>query len=141
MAHLLDDDVKLPSKMWISTQGYPMIRVDGSDVAVHRWLLGLRRGDKRQGDHKNRNKRDNRRHNLRIASQAENLVNKGRKKTNTSGYIGVSKTAHGKYCARIGVDKKVIRLGNYVTAIEAATIYNTACKKYRGEFAVINLGA
>ena len=107
MAHLLDDNVKLPSKMWIGTQGHPMIRLMDL-TSNHTWLLGLRRGEKRQGNHKNRDKRDNRRHNLRIASQAENLVNKGRQKTNTIGYIGVSKTAHGKYCARIWVDKQVV---------------------------------
>jgi hypothetical protein len=45
-------------------------------IRMHRQILGLERGDRRQADHINRDKLDNRRHNLRIvAGDAENRQN------------------------------------------------------------------
>ncbi|HEX7606116.1 MAG TPA: HNH endonuclease, partial [Usitatibacter sp.] len=51
--------------------------VDGKQrrVAMHRVILGLAHGDPREGDHGNRNKRDNRRGNLIVVTKAENGQN------------------------------------------------------------------
>jgi hypothetical protein len=44
-------------------------------VAMHRFILGLKHGDPRVGDHVNRNTMDNRRGNIRIATLSENARN------------------------------------------------------------------
>jgi hypothetical protein len=62
-------------------------------ITMHRQILGLAYGDRRQGEHKNRNPLDNRRTNLRVAGrgQADNQQNKGLAINNKSGYRGVSR--------------------------------------------------
>src|SRR4030095_14079696 len=59
-------------------------------VFLHRFLLGLEPGDGLQCDHCNGDGLDNRRANVRIATQAENNRNRRRFKTNKSGCTGVS---------------------------------------------------
>ena len=61
-------------------------------IYMHRQLLGLEPGDRRQGDHKNRDRLDNRRENLRIAERAEkdNGQNCPSQAGSTSQYRGVS---------------------------------------------------
>lgn len=92
-------------------------------------------------DHKNRNGLDNRRCNLRIATKSQNAYNKTKQKNNTSGFKGVTKsTQHGnlRFLARIWVDGKMLHLGTFMVAIEAAKCYNKAAIKFHGEFACIN---
>lgn len=65
-------------------------------IIMHREILGLRRGDLRTGDHKNRNRLDNRRSNLRIISAAAQAQNQGswthwRGKPTESAHRGVYK--------------------------------------------------
>jgi len=59
-------------------------------VAMHRLILGLEFGDRKQGDHRNGDTLDNRRLNLRVATQAQNSRNTGVQRHNTSGYKGVT---------------------------------------------------
>lgn len=84
------------------------VRVDGRRrmIYLHRFLLGLEHGDKRQGDHINRNKLDCRRANLRIAphAQFDNQQNRAASgnRNNTSGYRGVTWHKAGqKWMARV----------------------------------------
>lgn len=48
---------------------------------MHRAILGLRPGDPREGDHKNRDRLDNRRSNLRITEGKIQVQNQGGLKT------------------------------------------------------------
>jgi hypothetical protein len=59
---------------------------------MHRQILGLEHGDRRQGEHENRNRLDCRRSNLLIATRgcADNSQNKSGLRNNTSGYRGVT---------------------------------------------------
>jgi hypothetical protein len=43
-----------------------------------------------------------------------------------------------RFLARITVDGKVIRLGIFPTARDAAKAFNDAAKKFHGEFAYVN---
>jgi AP2 domain/HNH endonuclease len=90
-------------------------------------------------DHKNRNKLDNRRSNLRPATHTQNLGNSGRPKHNTSGFKGASLDKRsGKWKAQIQVASKSVWLGSFDTRLAAARAYDTAAKKQFGEFACLN---
>jgi len=89
-----------------------------------------------QVDHINGCGLDNRRCNLRLATYAQNSMNKGMRKDNSSGYKGVfwNKKIK-KFTASIKVNRKSQYLGAYDTEIEAHAAYCEAAKLYFGEFA------
>ena len=106
-------------------------------VLMHREILGLQRGDERQGDHVNsRETLDNRRKNLRIATDLQNHHNMPKSKANTTGFKGVSRRADtSKFTAQIKVNGQVVYLGRTETPEEAAELYREAATRYFGEFA------
>ena len=90
-------------------------------------------------DHIDGNGLNNQRCNLRLCTNAENLMNRGANKNNTSGYKGV--TWHkkiSKWQSQIMLNRKNIKLGYFSDKTDAARAYNEAAKKYFGEFAKIN---
>lgn len=106
-------------------------------IRMHRMILGLT--DPRIGvDHKNHNGLDNRRENLRISTQQDNVRNQ-RARKGTSKYKGVFfEKSTGKYKAAISVNYKTINLGRFFNELDAARAYDEAAKKYFGNFAVLN---
>lgn len=58
-------------------------------IYLHRALMDLHVGDRRQVDHVNRDRLDNRRENLRIVTPAEQAQNKGSRSDSRSGVRGV----------------------------------------------------
>jgi hypothetical protein len=92
-------------------------------------------------DHINHNTFDNRRANLRPATQTQN--NRNRRKFNLptkSKYKGVYwKQPIKKWVAQISVDKKIIHLGCFKKQKAAAKAYDEAAQKYYGRFACLNL--
>lgn len=110
---------------------------DGSKghILMHRLILLSRHGE--STDHKNENKLDNRRSNIRRCTQTENNRNVSRRKDNTSGYKGVhrSRNLWGTQISHNGV---LLFLGRYKCKHEAAKAYNRAALKYHGEFANLN---
>lgn len=98
-------------------------------IAMHRFLMNPPEG--MIVDHINSNKLDNRRSNLRICTQKENVYN-----SKSKGYSKVTNRPLKKpYAARIMFNYKQIHLGYFATAREAQDIHNIAAKKYFGEFA------
>lgn len=71
-------------------------------LLLHRVIMGAEEGDP-QVDHKYRDRLDNRKQNLRFATWSENQLNKGLPSNNTSGFRGVSETAHHLFCAHLKV--------------------------------------
>jgi HNH endonuclease/AP2 domain len=129
----LDDLEKFTRHFWsLNSQGYVQSRINGVLKRLHLYLLDF---PKNIVDHKNRNKLDNRRSNLRECTQAQNTRNSPLKKNNTSGYPGVNfiKTS-GKWRARITFNRKEIRLGNYDSFEEAVKARKEGEKKYFEEF-------
>jgi len=91
-------------------------------------------------DHKDGNRLDCRKDNLRLCDDLGNARNAAKRKDNTSGFKGV--TLHkdtGKWQASIQINTGIPKyLGLFKTPEEAAAVYDAACLKYHGEFAKPN---
>lgn len=91
-------------------------------------------------DHANGNTLDNRRENLRIASQSQNNSNKNAPNVpKTSKYKGVfwSKDNH-HWKAMATLDGKTYGAGSYTDEVHAAMAYNALALRIHGEFAKLN---
>ena len=130
---------KLREYYWFkeSTDGY-FVSVTGTKhekrIRLHNFIFG-EVPEGYEVDHKNRKKYDNRYCNLRQATRAENNINHGLNKANTSGYVGVSyMKSKDKYRAYITVKGKQISLGLHKTPEEAYQARLNAERRYFGEF-------
>lgn len=85
-------------------------------------------------DHVNKNKLDNRKSNLRVATHQENCRNRPKQTNNTSGVTGVGLTA-GKWYARIWIDGKLKHLGLFENKEDAIKARLNAEATYFGAFA------
>jgi HNH endonuclease/AP2 domain len=106
-------------------------------IYLHREIIGAKKGQK--VDHINGNKLDNRKENLRLATPAQNAMNIGLRRNNTSGLKGVRfEERRDKWRAEIKVNYKNVFLGYFDNKFDAAKAYNDAAIKYHGEFARLN---
>ncbi len=135
--------------MWnFDTSGYAQNDVQGSKLcgitvspisSMHRLILGLELGDKRQADHVNHIPSDNRRCNLRICTCSQNQQNRILRTDTFSQFKGV--TWHKptkKWVARITIKGKRKHLGCFSKEKYAAQAYNLAAKRYYKKFAFLN---
>jgi len=107
-------------------------------VYLHREVMKARKG--RIVDHKNGDSLDNRRANLRLATSAQNLRNRGKTKRKTSSrFIGVYfHKQRQRWVSHVEHNGKVIWLGRFTNEVEAAKVRDKAAKKHHGEFARLN---
>ena len=90
-------------------------------------------------DHINRNRYDNRRQNLRLATHAKNVVNASKRKDNTTGVKGVHfDKRSGKYKAQININGKRTCLGSFKTLEEARIVYTRKSLELHGEFTAVD---
>jgi HNH endonuclease len=101
-------------------------------VLMHRQLLGLSHGEATVSDHKNGNRLDNRRENLRRATHLQNHYNVLRK-PGSSGAQGVYWRGH-SWQAKIKCDGRHRHLGMFATMEEAAEFRQLAADMIHGEF-------
>jgi hypothetical protein len=122
------------------------VRRNGWKVKTNQWLHREIMGNP-QGllvDHINGNPLDNRKENLRLCVQSQNMGNarKTTKKT-SSVYKGVhresSKGFKNPWSAYVNKDGKRSSLGHFATEEEAALAYNTKAEELFGEFANLNV--
>lgn len=104
-------------------------------VIMHRVIANAPKG--RKVDHRNRNGLDNRRSNLRLATDSQNQYNTKLRKDSTTGFRGVT-LLRGKFMAQIQSGKTHKYLGWFETAEAAATAYDAAAILLHGEFAQLN---
>ena len=119
-----------------------MIWFQGRQQLEHRvaWFLHYGEWPCRQIDHVNGNRSDNRIANLRLATNSENVCNRGKPKNNTSGFKGVSwNSGRRAWLATIRRKGSNKNLGYFATREAAADAYNRAALKYHGEFANLDL--
>ena len=95
-------------------------------------------------DHINRDRRDNRRENLRLASQSQNHANAGPHagKIHAPGYRGVTWSAScQRWYARLMHEGHSYSLGRFKTQDEAAHAYDRKAREIHGAFALLNFPA
>lgn len=122
---------------WDNGGGYRSIYICNKIYKEHRLVFFIHNGWwPEEVDHIDGNRSNNKIENLRAATKTQNQHNRGKDKTNTTGFKGVSKRKD-KFIARINIDKKSKHIGLFDTAKEA---YDAYCKKaieLRGEFAKV----
>jgi hypothetical protein len=143
---LLDDDdyERLKGfKYYKHKKGYAY-RFDGNykhrkAYYIHHDVIGNIKG--MVVDHINGNKLDNRKENLRVTTNAQNIHNTGsyKKKDKTSPYKGVIWNKKAKaWQATMRINGKQTTLGRFETEDAAANAYNHYVKQYRDELAFVN---
>ena len=100
-------------------------------------------GKKERLDHKDGNKLNMQKSNLRPATQLQNVRNQKKTTSPTSSrFKGVSRYKYSKtkhWIASITVNYKHIHIGVFETEEEAALAYNEKAVEYFGEFAKLNV--
>ena len=77
--------------------------------------------------------------NITVVSHQQNMCNVGKRKSNTSGFIGVSfEKTRKKWRSEITVNNKKIFLGRFENIIDAAETYQRAKDEYHIETIGIN---
>lgn len=119
------------ARRWIS---------DGQNAYLHRVILErvIERELLREElvDHIDNNALNNKRENLRTATNKQNVRNSRKHSDNSSGYKGVTRaTATGKWHAQITANRVKYHLGDFETKEEAHAAYIEAAKLLHGVYA------
>lgn len=128
----LEDIDKVKNTKWclLSKIGYVC---DSDKNYLHRLVMDC--PDNKVVDHINHNKLDNRKSNLRICTQSQNMMNKRKQCNNSSGVTGVYlDKKYNKWQARIIYNKQIIHLGYFNTKEEAIEARRQAELEYFGEY-------
>jgi len=123
---------------WHLHSGYAVRRQKGRVILMHREIMQPPQG--MVVDHKNHNKLDNTRANLRVCTRQENVCNRAKTGNTSSRFIGVYYCKdRDKWRAEIQFEGKPTFLGYFTEEIEAARAHDRAAVQYFGEFAPLNL--
>lgn len=155
---LVDDiDADLLTYKWVAqynthTKTYyaqRTIRIGAKRTALpmHRVILSRMLGReltyKDKCDHINHNTLDNRRAELRLATNSQNAANRSKTKSNTSGYKGVTwrkdiKKWHSQIEVQENGKRRGKHLGYYDDVLDAAKAYDRAALEHHKQYARIN---
>lgn len=115
--------------------GYAYVQVDRMRFSLHRAIWAIANGfwPERTIDHIDGDTLNNAISNLRLASFAENCLNRKKYKNNQSGEVGVSRK-HGKWAAQVNKGGKSHYLGLFDTKEAASAAYKAAATALHGEF-------
>lgn len=137
-----DEDYELVSKYnWRYFKGYIIDSTTEKNkiIKLHRLLMNTNDSNIFV-DHIDMNPLNNMKSNLRLATRAQNAMNRNKFSGNmTSKYKGVRYLKpNGYYQVRITVNKKTITIGHFSNEIAGANAYNYYAKIYHGEYARLN---
>lgn len=108
-------------------------------VYMHRLLIGLNHGDKKQADHINGDTLDNRKCNLRVCNHRQNQQNSKSTRHSSSKYKGVTWCKNNnKWHAKISMHGKTIHLGCFSSEEDAARMYDKVALAEFKKFAKTN---
>lgn len=136
-----DDAEYLGQWQWIALRAKPgrfyagrFAKVDGRRIFIlmHREILQAPSG--LHVDHRDNDSLNNRRSNLRLGTRCQNAQNSPAKRTNSTGFKGVSRQGH-RYVAQICANRMPRVLGTFDTPEEAHAAYCRAAAELHGEFA------
>ena len=133
----LEDVDKVSKYKWYLINGYVYNVKVG---LLHRFIMNCPSDDE-VIDHINHNKLDNRKDNLRICNQKQNLMNKQKtqRRNTTSQYKGVSwNKQRNKWRAQIRINGKSKHIGYYTNELEASIEYDKKALLYFGVYAKLN---
>ncbi len=139
---LVDDEdyERVAARRWYLHEGgyaYTVLRTPGTrrKVFMHGFVIGHVAG--KVIDHRNHDRLDNRRSNLRHATPQQNASNMRR--WGVARYKGTFALRGGaRWQARIYVEGSAIHLGTYRVQEDAARAYDAAARQHFGEFACVN---
>ena len=123
-----------PNNLWYAA-AQPYFNGIKRTILMHRVILGVT--DSRvKVDHRNFNGLDNRRRNIRVATDSQSAMN--RRPFAKSGFKGVYWTGY-MFQAQLGnANGKRVSLGTFKDPVKAARAYDAAAKEKYGEFACLN---
>jgi hypothetical protein len=141
---LVDDcDADLAELKWFAINGYAARRPGNGDrgtlIKLHNVILERKLGralvGKEMADHKDTNRANYTRENIRLATKSQNCQNVGITSRNSSGYKGVSiETSSGKWKAQIRINGILKNLGRFDDPAMAYEAYCKAGRELHGEF-------
>lgn len=114
---------------------YAAMWSNGKCILMHRLITGAESGA--YVDHYSGDGLDNRRSNIRICTQSQNIA-WAKMSAGASGFRGVYKRRSGKLEVRIKVNGVRRYVGSFRSPMEAAIAYNKAAMEAFGEFARVN---
>ena len=142
---LVDDDDydRLAAFHWTAKEGrntfyairtvYDAKSQSSKAIRMHREIMGV--SGLAKVDHRNRNGLDNRRRNLRTASNVQNCANSPKRKQNTSGFKGVYFcTKTNRWRARLETQGVRYHIGRFDTPRAASIAYRKFHREMFGEF-------
>jgi hypothetical protein len=90
-------------------------------------------------DHENRNGLDNRKGNLRVCTQSQNMANQKRRSIGSSAYKGVSWSKWmNRWKACVQFNYRIVHIGYFSDEIDAAKAYDSKARELFGEYARCN---
>lgn len=122
-------------RVGVGVKGYPVATWQGKRVFIHRLVMGF----PKEVDHVNGIKWDNRTCNLREATALQNQMNRGLRKTNKSGVIGVYEKKPGVWEACLKVGRKRVHQSSHKSLEAASAARAEAVRQHCGEFAPVLL--
>lgn len=139
---LVDDSdyIYLSKRHWQMKDGYAISATwnkatkKSGQIRMHKIILWSPKGY--CVDHKDHNRLNNQKNNLRICTNTQNVRNAVKSRANKSGFKGVSWCKkRNKWLAQIKVDGRCYNLGAYEEISDAVIAYRAAASKFHGEFA------